>query len=242
MTFKIPCATIVALSNMLTCFDTMNQLVRLDIVPSGFELHSVDHDGTTVLHYITPIESSDGHYTGNAAIYVNCEHFLQYIERAHGTVYIDIREDPAITWSLRDTAGHTCVWSTANIQPPYSSPLVLMDSTECKVSIPSADILLYIQHITLCESQVNVSSCGKNDVSLCSQGELISIQIQNQPIGTTNVLYSVNCTFKYVRAVLSILQKTEMIDMFIVHGKCLFFKVDVFPGILYIILKDMTSY
>ena len=84
MLYKLPCASIGALSNILTCFDTMNQLVRLDIVPSGFHLRSVDHDETTVLLYTTPIESIDGQYTENSTIYVKCEQLLQDIEGIHG--------------------------------------------------------------------------------------------------------------------------------------------------------------
>ena len=195
MLYKLPCASIGALSTILTCFDTMNQLVRLDIVPSGFHLRSVDHDETTVLLYTTPIESIDGQYTENSTIYVKCEQLLQDIERVHGNVFIDISEDPAITWSVRDTTGHSCVWSTVRRQPQHTTMIVL-DSPDCTVSIPSVDVLLYVQHITLCESTVQVSSCGMNDVSLRSEGELISIHIQNQPIVSTGSLYTINCTFK----------------------------------------------
>jgi hypothetical protein len=131
--------------------------------------------------------------------------------------------------------------STGTSQPLPNMPSLVLDSHDCLVSIPSVDFLLYVQHITLCENHARVSSHGMNDVTLESEGESVSIRIQNKSVISTGRSHTLNCTFKYIRAVLSIIQKTEILDVFITHGKCLFFKVDVAPGILYIVLKDTTS-
>ena len=234
MPYTLQCATIGALSNIVSCFDGMNQLVSLDIGPSGLKVQSVDHDGTTVLTYTLPLDG----YGYHAKVYVKCEQVIQYLERVHGNVCIEIDEG---SWSLCDATGHACMWPTGISQPIPNMPSLVVDSHNCLVSIPSVDFLLYVQHITLCENYVRVSSHGMNDVTLESQGELVSIQIQNQSVISTGLPYTLNCTFKYIRAVLSIIQKTEILDVFIIHGKCLFFKVNGASGTMSVVLKDTTS-
>jgi hypothetical protein len=239
MSYTVPCSTIGALSTVLSCFDSMNQLVSLDIVSGGLQIQSVDHDATTVLTYTLPMEATGGYYTDNVKVYVKCEQVLHYIDRAHGNVNIEVSGG---SWSLRDTTGQACVWSTVTKQPLPNTPSICVDHHDCMISMPSTDFLLYVQHITLCENYVRVSSHGMNDVTLESEGELISIQIQNQSIVQTGRVYSLLCTFKYIRAILPLIQKTEILNVCITHGNNLFFNIDVFPGTLCIVLKDMTPH
>ena len=237
MYYQVSCTNSGSLASVVQCLETMNQFVRLDIDPSGLRVQSVDHDDTTLMTYTLPVLSIGG-ICVRSSINMRCDQILQFLLCTHGDIHIGIDSDPTI-WSVRDSSGQSCLWSTGRQLPNHHDiPASISGYAVC---IPSVDFLLYVQHISLCESYVRVSSHGTNDVTLSSDGELISIRIQNQPVvhdGTEIVV--VQCTFKYIRAVLSIIQKSVKLDMFITDGTCVNINVPMATGTLSIILKDKT--
>jgi hypothetical protein len=234
VSYHVSSVHIGVLTNVVQCFETMNQFVRLDIDPSGLRIQCVDHDDTTVMNYIVPVML--GVIDVRSMVYIRCDQVLQFIQCVHGDIYIDLEADNI--WSVRDTTGHSCRWSTGRHKPP---PHTTIDSLSgCVVCVPSVDFLLYVQHISICESYVCVSSQGINDLMMKSDGELCSIQIQNQVVVRNDPQHVVKCTFKYIRAILSILQKAELLEMLVIHKTCLYMNVPVSTGSLSIMLKDKT--
>ena len=227
-----------ALTQVVQCFETINQYVFLEIESSSLRIQCVDHDDTTVMNYVVPVVST-GERCMRSMVYIRCDQMLQFIQCVHGDVYIDFESDN--TWSARDITGHSCLWSTGRHKPP--PPTTTDGLSECVVCIPSVDFLLYVQHITICESYVRVSSRGTNDLTMESEGELVSIQIQNRPeVHEDRQHVVMKCTFKYIRAILSILQKLEKLDIYITDKTCLYMKVPLGTGALSVMLKDKTRY
>jgi hypothetical protein len=232
------------LSAMVACMETVNQRVYMVIDPSGLCIQSMDHDNTTDIRYTLPVEThnDDDRYS---MVCVSCVDVLQFIQCVQGKISITVEEGGE--WHLGDSTGHVCIW-TNRVRSTHSTMSRghqrRLEHYDYTLRIPTADLLLYIQHISLCESYVCVSSHGVNGLSMVADGELLSIQIQTQSqVQTTsqNPPHVVHCTFKYVRSVLSILQKIEYIDLFIIQGEGLFLQVTVGPGTFVIMLRDVGN-
>lgn len=211
----------------------MNQGLVLTIEASGLRIQCSDHDDTTVMSYII-LSEDDQKINGAFSISVSCDLVLQSLQYVNGDMYLHMLPDGS--WSVQDLYGSSSsIWPNtieATVTVPTGPP-------DCVVRMISTDFLLYVQHITLCESYVRVSSYGGNDISMVANGELLSIQIQNEEqasiMGTD--ASTVHCTFKYIRAVLAILTKLDAIDVRITNGQWLV----LVAGPLTIRLKDKNQ-
>ena len=108
--------------------------------------------------------------------------------------------------------------------------------------LPVEDFLLYVQQISLCESLVRVASHGTNDLTLTSRGELLSVRIQNHSPPAVPPVSVVHCTFKYMRAILSILQKVDTLDIVLIDQAGMYIEVPIGTGTLSVLLKDKTAH
>jgi hypothetical protein len=249
MAYTLSCAHFGTWSNMIQCFESMNHFVRLDLGPDGLEMQSSDHDETTLLKYSLPVMSTtrdDCPPPPRSMVYMACAVVLQFLQSVQGDVHIEFGVSPdedeaaaAAWWSLRDTTGHVWRWTTGLCRQEVWSPRqICHDRVVC---METAEFLLYAQHIALCESFVDVYSHGPYDLSLQAKGELVAIRIQNNPLlapPSPLSSYTLRCTFKYVRALLSILQKTESVNLFITHQTSLCLQVEVAPGTLSVLLRN----
>lgn len=239
--YRVSGAGVDSLSLLATCFDMVNQMVRLDIDPSGLLVRCTDHDDTIHVRYLLPVETTayvpHGH---EGTVCVRCTDLIQLIQNAQGCLQIT---DTVGSWTICDLAGNTTVWTASAKQKLWEYPN--MKQYDCSLRIPTATFLLYVQHITLCESYVLVSSHGFDDLSMHADGELISIQIQNESPGfvvSGSHPYTVRCTFKYIRAMLAILQRVDQLEICITSGECLFWSLPVSIGTLSIFVKDVPIY
>ena len=92
----------------------------------------------------------------------------------------------------------------------------------------TADFLLYVQHLSMCESAVNVSSQGPGHLRFEAEGELIAVVIQHAELDESAPVVCTSVVFKYIRAILPVLQRVDTLVVQIVPQQ-LAIRVDL-PG------------
>jgi len=241
--YRLSGAAAESLSLLATCLDMVNQFVRLDIDSSGLVVTCTDHDDTISIRYLLPVETigDTSPPVAPQSVHIRCMDVVRCIQNAQGCVQITT---DAACWTISDLAGNTTAWTTSVKDTRWTYPNTMQ--YDCAIQIPTSTFLLFGQHITLCESYVRVSSHGCNDITMHAEGEFLSIQIQNEAPGVPVVVGThpcvVRCTFKYLRAVLSILQRVDQLTVCLVHGDCLFWTIPFSTGMLSVFIKDVPVY
>ena len=127
-------------------------------------------------------------------------------------------------WTMYDEREAPYEWTA--VFPALSVPIMPKPvSSDCSIPMRMTDFLLYIQHITLCEQYVRVTSCGTGDLMLYASGEVVSMKITNGVVPVVQPVYTVSCTFKYLRAMVEMLQYHDEVTLCLCSNQYLYLEV-----------------
>ena len=247
MSFSLSSDSNRTLVGAITCFETMTDHVSLCVRDQRLSVRSVDHDDTTLvgLQLQVQVHPSVGVEDLSCRPFsAACSAVMRTLQTMSGALSVSIGVSG---WTLTDTIGRTQTWGHQSRLPPIiMDPIYTADPG--RLTLLSSDLLLYLQHIAICESYVQFSSAGPGDLQLTATGEFLSICVrhttpQATPVTTVDVPgieSTVSVVVKYVRSILPLLQRaTELtVTLNTSMGLLIEYMLDGANG--FILLKDQV--
>jgi hypothetical protein len=245
MSFTISGDVLRTLVFSVVCFETMTECTTLFIDNDKLYVNSTDHDDTTVIGIEAPIDHVAGGPCDQRQLSIKCSMIIETLRTMCGVICI---VTSASRWVLTDSVGQICIWE--HWQPPgiYTRYTGCHNSLVDSVTLSAADLLLYIQQIAICESTVCISLNVLGILRLETVGEFLSIDLKHVPPRSTttpivlardiNIIPSSNVIVKYVRSILPLLQRADVVRVSIVNKQCVVIDYDIGPLRAFILLKD----
>ena len=193
------------LGDTLERFDNISLYVQLRFLSHyQLALECLDQDSCTLLRKLLAVTPTDVNAVLPVPMTVSCTTILQSI-RSHMRSFTILPTSTHV-WTI--TYLNQCSeWSAAPVPlmiPSMPHPV----ASDCHTTLTTADFLLYIQHLTLCEQYVRLTSSGEGDWTFQASGEFAAMTIRSPSVSsvTPRPTYTVSCTFKYLRALVTALQ------------------------------------
>jgi hypothetical protein len=191
---------------VVACFEQMNQMVYVHLAPPVLSLCSLDHDDTTRFHAAIPLVGCPG----STQLCIPAAQIRQDVQQVRGS--LEIRPG-SNDWEVRAEGG---AWATWPNSPARVGPGLVPTSVGRSLHMRTADFLMYVQHLSICESVVQVSSQGPGHLAFQAEGELLSVGIQHSPVADgreESLVLGTRVVFKYLRALLAVLQQSETLQI-----------------------------
>jgi len=239
MSYSMSGETVAILAQTVSGFEQMQQDLHLTLQDQTLYVWCFDHDNTTHFQALLPLLGTPSGEDVCSTLYFSCETLQQSLQSLQGRLQIQVAQDH---WDLQDVRGHRVVWQT---QPcPVSRAFLgtLLFDSDCRLSVPTTDFLLYVQQLAVCEGPVEVSSPSPGNLRFCARGELVDIQIETSGTDPTKTLLaSAVVGLKYIRAVLPSLVQAPTLDIYIRNQEAVILQAVLPSHRLYLILKGQCS-
>lgn len=186
--------------------ETMTLRVTCILKEDSISVVGVDHDHNTMVTMNAPCENPTkwgGHMTTTSGL---LSEFFSDLYTYEG-VYITRVSKTG--WELSN--GN--VLTGTSVIPSYlvKDLVIMRTSKKPHLVIGSSCLLQCFLNTSLCESLVEFSIDGDGIVRFNTCGELLAVELQLSKRATTSVKASCICVFKYIRSVLSTLQRYDTI-------------------------------
>jgi hypothetical protein len=216
MAFSLSCDACRMVSCAVTCFETMSERTTLFIKDHKLHIYSMDHDNSTLAGIDIQIICLQDNLSEDH-VSIQCSIIIRTLQVMSGDLTIIIGRNG---WTLTDFVGRTDTWTTVSgFDPAFTNRLPGIRPN--KILLPVVDLLLYLQHVAVCESHVRFSSCGVDNLVLDATGEFIAIQIIHEsprldqisamPTVAQTTPSTTDVIVKYVRSILPLLQRTSVV-------------------------------
>ena len=231
MSFVVEFADLGPAVDSVTGMSNISRYCMVRLQQGTLTIGVLDHDDTFMVNHTMDVRQFPG--TDDATIYLTCADVQAGLT---ATSDVRVRMD-GTKWYLPDRT-----WTTSRQRSTICRATASYAADGCHVRVKTDNFLLYIRQILICENRVTITSHGQGDLALQSSGELISIQINDSEVvvDSRDTLVSVDCSPKYIRAMLSVLSLHVYLDLYITDKQYIVIKSGQNCTIVLKMIKEKT--
>lgn len=214
MSFTIGASDRGAVVDSVTCMSNISQHCMVRLHRGTLTVSILDHDAVFMVTHTMRVQQQSTE--DDATIHLKCVDVIAGLAATAPASDVSIRIE-GTKWYLPDRTWTTARQRSGGGRLPFSTG-------GHHVRVKTANFLLYIRQILVCENSVCITSHGHGDLTLQASGELISIRINDSsdiPVSTDQEegTQCVDCSPKYIRAMLSVLSPETHMDLYITDKK-----------------------